>query len=609
MKKWVVLVFLLLVPIVSATLNIDGPTRTQYNFGDQVVFSGYASYPTDFEGYLQFKLVCENSSEFPYQLIPVILTNGQSKIFPGDVAAPQVTLSPFMQGDCLISANLLQSGAVVESTSSNTFAVTPALSGSFEAEKDKLQRGEVLKLSGRISKLDGRAFSGIAEIYFNTNSSKFLIDIVNVVDGGFAFEYATQLLQAGEYQVDLQARDQYGNNQYFALSSSFRIISELNVAASAETKVLNPGDYLRVSGKATDVALQDLASGSVEVTFNDKKTAVEVVNGEFTFEVQLPENLKSGKHAIGIVATDGFGNRGETQIKVDVMQVPTELKLKLENTALKPLDILEATPELLDQAGDLIMQDVDLMVLNSKNAPVYEKLAKSGQKLILQLPQFSSPGAWRISLKHENLAHDELFDVLEQKEVETSLDGMLLSITNVGNVKYADDIEVLLDDGKQTYKVMVRETLAPNQTLIVNLNEEVPTGDYSMDIPQLNKAGSVHVLDGKPVRRLDYLYLLFILGVVAFLVYELVMFKQPPKVKPQSMMSKGKIPKAYLKFENKMKSAKYIDEYRERILDEVKKTEASAKKVFRTNRKGEAYPSDEAKKPKDEGNVFSQMFG
>lgn len=610
MKKWVLLAFLFLVPFVSATLNIDGPPRTEYNYGDTVLYSGYASSAEDFSGYLQFKVVCDNSTEFPYQLIPLTLSKGQTKIFPGEIMAPQIALSPFMSGDCVLNALLLQSGSVVESTSSNTFKVTPDLAGSFEVEKDILQKGEALILDGTVSKLDGRSLMGVAELYLTNNDTRFLIDIVNVEDGKFSYTYDTTLFQAGTYSLDVQARDLYGNQKYFSNVLSFTIISDLNVAANVEVKSLNPGDTLRVSGKVTDISLKDIASGSADIFFNNKRTTVPVKDGIFTFEEVLADDVKSGKHTLEFTVTDEFGNLGRTTAKVEVLQVPKSVDIGLQNTELNPLGLLEMNPKILDQAKDLVADDLSLKVYNSQDSLVYEKTAKSGQNVVLQIPQYAVPGSWRVTGEYKELKEELPLKILEHQEITTSLEGMILTLKNVGNVDYDDNIEVLLNDGSKTYKVTVRESLAPNQTYVVNLNEEVPSGDYSMDIPTLGKASeSVKVLNGKKIKRFDLFYLILVVGVVLILVYELLTLKHPGKVKAQSRVSKQKTPAAYLKMQNKIKDAKYIEDFRDRLLDKVKKTENDAK-TFARNRKGEAHPSEDKKKPpKEEGNVFSQMFG
>ena len=131
MKLRVVLAFLLFVPLVAATINIDGPPRSTYNYGVVVVYSGYAGMDSDFSGTMQLKVVCDNSTEFPYQLVPLTLMRGQNKIFPGDIQPPRIVLSPFMVGDCVIVASILQMGSVLESTASNPFNVGPDVTGSF----------------------------------------------------------------------------------------------------------------------------------------------------------------------------------------------------------------------------------------------------------------------------------------------------------------------------------------------------------------------------------------------------------------------------------------------------------------------------------------------
>jgi len=143
------LVFLIVVPIVSADIAITGPLEELYNLGDIFSASVYITPDKDIDGLVKTTLQCDNYN-LPYYIIPINIKTGREK----KISIPELTAS--RQGSCVINVALqTTAGDIVEETNSNSFRITAELNLTANLNKEEFLQGEDLTITGSVKSRSG----------------------------------------------------------------------------------------------------------------------------------------------------------------------------------------------------------------------------------------------------------------------------------------------------------------------------------------------------------------------------------------------------------------------------------------------------------------------
>ncbi len=135
------------------------------------------------------------------------------------------------------------------------------------------------------------------------------------------------------------------------------------------------------------------------------------------------------------------------------------------------------------------------------------------------------PGTWTLKAEGKGFQTSKKFYVEEVKDKEVKLlEGNKLSIRNIGNVNYDESIEIKLDRENGEEFMIIKETsLKPNQTIIVDLDNEAPGGNYDVSVGGNLITGNV-VLEGSAIENLKqnstagYFSLAFVFLFLIFIV-------------------------------------------------------------------------------------------
>ena len=370
MKKGaLLLIFLLTIPIAYATITIDGPQKQLFNLGDEITISGYVSRDTSFNGFFKLSLLCgSNRIEMP--LTSLSLLAGERKLFPNDFSIPKI-IANNVEGDCSIEASLLSGSQVLETSSSLIFNVTKSLQGKFKLDKTTIQSGDSLTLSGEVLKSDGKPTEGSIELYFKSNNIKFLADIINLKEGKFEYEYKAIPLEDGIYNIDLIARDTFGNVQSFDNIASFNLISDLNVVAKLEKTTIKPGENVKVFGDVKDTFQKLVDQGTARIFFNDNTYKADITNGRFEKEIETDPDIRSGKHLIKIIVEDNLGNSGASELTFNIQPNAERIDIELNNEKFNPTEVVSINSLIYDQAGSLVIDDVSIEILDSDGKNIF----------------------------------------------------------------------------------------------------------------------------------------------------------------------------------------------------------------------------------------------
>ncbi len=280
-------------PFALAEINIDGLDRSEYNFGDEIKISGYVQEDNAVSGYFELTLRC-GSVEFKLPRTLVSLNSGERKNFPNQLKIPKITIPRSLEGSCDIRASLVSNNQEVDYGLSDSFMITDELIGSFNIDETRIQAGKSFTLTGEVFKLDNDPIEGSAEMYFNRGDESFLVDIISIKKGKLNYKYVPVSIPEGEYSIDVSVSDLYGNEFLFEDVASFTLMNELYVFAKTDSRIVDPGTRIKISGEATTVLQEGVDNANVEIIFGDEKYTTKIKDGKFEYELLIKEDVKSG---------------------------------------------------------------------------------------------------------------------------------------------------------------------------------------------------------------------------------------------------------------------------------------------------------------------------
>jgi len=526
MKRGILmLIFVILIlPTVAATVSITGPESTKYNLGDAIDVSGYVFEEEDLIGFLQMNVECNNAT-YPRQLVPISLNGGEQKTF-SQLGIPDVTTTSSMIGTCSLKATVLVGGLAVEEDSSSSFTVTKDLVGLFDVDKTKIQMGDSFQLSGTVTKLDAEKVTGSAEVYFERDGIEYLIDLIAVYGGTISYVYDSSNSYPAEYSINIIVRDSYGNEQRFDAVETVEIIDEISVFIDTEEDSVLPGGILDVYGTVMDIDQNLVEQATVELSFDDSElTSTTLVAGAFTTTLQISPTLTSGEHSIEVFVEDMSGNKGTATAIVDVTPVATSIENNFGNASFNPGDSLQLEILLYDQAGDLMTGNVVVEIYDSTEMMISQKEVTSSEDLLFEVPEFSNPGSWEIISYTGEIRDEDEIIVNIVEDLVMWVENEVLYVRNIGNTRYKDDLNLAISGAGYDYNIKKTKSIAPNETIMIDLANELPSGSYSIELPTGNallNVDGVEILNGTSRYKMTWMYIvlaLIFVGGLSYMVY------------------------------------------------------------------------------------------
>ncbi len=521
MKKSVLILILLLIPLAKATIILEDFEREKHNVGDKILISGYILEDKPIWGKFQLDLTC---NEVDTLLVKIFnIKKGEKFDF-----SEELPLFFSTGKDCKIVASLSDKGTIIDQTQSEIFEISNELLGDFKIKNNFIQLGKKVEIEGTIKKLSGELVNGVATVFFIQNNEIFSVDTVEVNEGSFSYSYDTTSSFSGEYLVNVEIIETFGNRYLFENLLKFTLVNELAVVADVNKESALPGAVIKVFGEADTILQEGAGKGSVTINFNGEQYNMDFYNGKFDYNLQISDDIKSGKQEINIVMVDSFGNKGEAQTSVDIIPIPSNLDVEFDKKTYLPKETIKFKPLLYDQAGDLINEIIVVDILTPENDVVEAKKVNSNSEAEFTFSESASPGTWKLRLSNTNLEEDKEFIVGNLALLDYSIEDSVLIARNVGNIKYVDPIEIKIKGNNVDLSLTKKTSINPGKTLKVNLGREVATGTYDV-IADDKKFDSVEITGKSKILNLSNLYwVLFYLLVV--LVGYVIFFRSKRKI-------------------------------------------------------------------------------
>ena len=526
---FVVALLLLMLPSTFALININGPSLDVVNLGDKIHLEGYVQEDIDVIGFFKLELNCGSKQVLSIKVINIL--KGQKYSFSEDLP-----VIGNMLGSCNIIASVESNDITLEQVNSKNFIISKDLNGEFKLEQDKLQLGKYLILNGTIQKKDGSLVNGLATLYFKQGDNIYSVDTTQVKNGELNYIKKLKDNVAGVYNIDIYVIEDHGNEQKFVNVASFLLSNQLNINVTLDKNEIKPGEVILIKGNALNILQENVDNASVKFLMENSIFYSELKNGKFDDEIKTEKNIKSGLHNIEVIIIDSLGNSGNNNISINIIAVPTTLANYISGAAFKPGDNVIVRPILLDQAGDIINNDVTIEILNKNNDLVGSKIIKSNESYSFTLVEYSVPGKWTVKSFSSGLNEYSSFYVNEVSSIIANIDNQTLLINNIGNIKYDKQIIISLQNqiGKE-YQIKRRITLNPNETIQIDLTKEVETGIYNIMLENF-RFDNVKI-NAKPKPNYTWLYMIALIIVLLLLI---PLFKKRNKIMFNERINKMK---------------------------------------------------------------------
>ena len=274
-------------------------------------------------------------------------------------------------------------------------------------------------------------------------------------------------------------------------SNGFSVTNQLNVLPVNTKITALPGDIIKVTGVINEAFGNNVLKASAEIALDSNSYPIDAVGGKFNFTLDLPKNIKSGEHTIGISASDAKGNSGSSSILIGITAVPTYIKTELSSDSMLPGSRIDITASLYDQADDLINLSLGLELTAPNGNNVFKKTVQSNEKIDYEFSQYAEPGLYNLESTYKNLLEQSSINVTTIREVKIKYENETVLIENIGNIPFEEELTFILESELKKYPLTKNIKVEPGKLLSIDLSKEVPLGVYDIILPIKEGLGPV----------------------------------------------------------------------------------------------------------------------
>ncbi|MBS3144744.1 hypothetical protein J4208_04120 [Candidatus Woesearchaeota archaeon] len=430
--------FILFLPSALAQVTVSGPEQTLVNFGDAITLTGSILQSTDMNGFLKFELNCGETDLLATKSLS--LRTNTAKEFTETLTIPQT-----LTGSCTVHTFFEENGNTVDETESSTFTVSDALNAPIIMNKESVQLGDSVSLSGTITKMNGETIEGIGKIAFKQGKNVVIQDTVKITKGKFSYTYETEDNPAGTYEVQVEVTD-VNNNKQIVTFPNFVILGNVGLTITLNKNEFLPGDKVKIDGTAR-TGDSRITKGTAYITLDGQREETTIILGLLKHTLTLPIDIKTGEHTLTINVEDVHGNKETQQFAITILAVPTRLEVLTNQESFMPEQQVALTPTLYDQGNDVIATAIEVNVFDAERDIVFTDTIQSTEQTLFTLPRSAAPGFWKIKASAMDVETLISFQVQEFKVLEITQQESTLYFSNTGNVPIKEVLTLTITDG------------------------------------------------------------------------------------------------------------------------------------------------------------------
>ena len=236
-------------------------------------------------------------------------------------------------------------------------------------------------------------------------------------------------------------------------STSFEISKLLDITLETTNFVSDPANEVIVSGIVSRLNGNG-SNGDITLTVQSLEGnpvfSGKVVDGAFKINFKLGDNTPAKTynlelHAFEKDSQDRTTSEGTTTANLKINQILKKADIAMVVQTIDPNENLEFKPLLLDQSGEEISDDVKVVIVDSNKNIIFQKTIKSSETSEYKVQSNLSSGYYEIQTSSKNISATKSFYVNEKAIANIEVIGESLFVTNIGNIVYEKDVEVLLN--------------------------------------------------------------------------------------------------------------------------------------------------------------------
>ena len=271
-------------------------------------------------------------------------------------------------------------------------------------------------------------------------------------------------------------------------SNEFKVSSLLDLTITSDKKNVLPGDIIKIKGSALKKG-NKIDEGIIVISVGGKKGEVELNNKDFSYELKLDEDIKSGEHMINLEVRDPYDNYGQAGIDIFVEAVPKTFELELNRNEFFPKETMEFIAYLVDQAEDPINGDVKLKLIKKKTLlrdeiVIFDVLVNSNMKYYFGFNYSTLPYEYKLEGIFDDIDTKKTITILDYPKIEMIVSGDKVIVKNMGNVRYNNDTTIVLENMGNKYILNKRIKLDVGEEMEIDLSKEVIGGSYTVTLPE-----------------------------------------------------------------------------------------------------------------------------
>ncbi len=378
-----------------------------------------------------------------------------------------------------------------------TLSVSAELS--VQADKGSYNLGDQIIASYELS--GDQDFSGLLKL--SLSCTNYSLDFYTVPTNRVAGErqasnvppLAISESMLGRCYVDAVAVAYDGVFSENSSSSVFNVTGTVLVAVLVPKISYLPSEAIELSGT---VSKSHMLPVDVLITLGNETYWTSTANNDFTYSIELPENIRSGRHNLVFFVNDSYGNSGSASAEFEVPAVPNRIVNTVSSQNVRPEEQFTVSAVIYDQAGEIINSTVGITVTDSGGSSVLSASNTAGESIPFSFPAGQAPGIYAITSSGKGLASSSQISVDEVEHISVALAGGMVTLKNTGNVGYANSVDISLA-GETSYLVSEAVDLQPGQSYEVDLAKSVSSGQYTVSFPTLDNSSSFEnvVIDDK----------------------------------------------------------------------------------------------------------------
>lgn len=266
-------------------------------------------------------------------------------------------------------------------------------------------------------------------------------------------------------------------------SNKFVITRQLTILPVNSKIIASPGDSILLSGIVNEAFGNNMLKAATKITLDNYSYAIDAIDGKFNLTIELPRNIKSGRHAVAISSFDAKNNFGDGSIELEVTAIPTYMELEIGNNQLLPGSKIGIVSSLYDQADDLINSSLDLELTSPSGNKIFRKITQSNGKIEYEFSQYAEPGIYTLASTYKNLLAQSSINITSIREVKIKYENETVFVENIGNIPFEDELTFILESELKKYPIIKSIKVEPSKILSIDLSKEVPLGIYDVKIP------------------------------------------------------------------------------------------------------------------------------